>query len=121
MATRSVIVDKVSNRGIYCHWDGYPSHNGVLLAEHYADQDKVDALINLGDISRLGVNIDDGDTESANGISQHTSAYHRDTGEEWDRVKPATNVFPLIKQFANRAGAEYIYTWDGSKWTWKLV
>ena len=21
--------------GIYCHWDGYPSHNGAILLHHY--------------------------------------------------------------------------------------
>ena len=55
MATRSSIAMKTENgiRGIYCHWDGYPDHNGKILSESYTDADKVKALIDLGDISSL--------------------------------------------------------------------
>jgi len=35
---------------IYCHWDGYVNHNGMILKEHY---DKVQELIALGGLSSL--------------------------------------------------------------------
>lgn len=57
MATRSYIGKLESNGNtvsyIYCHWDGYLSHNGEILQEHYNDVDEVDQLLKLGDISAL--------------------------------------------------------------------
>jgi len=58
MGTRSLIGvmhgDKC--KAVYCHWDGYLSHNGKILQEHY-DSAKANHLIALGDISSLGPTI----------------------------------------------------------------
>ena len=55
MGTRSRIGvmhgDKV--KSVYCHWDGYPEYNGVVLKENYQTQEKVEQLIALGSISSL--------------------------------------------------------------------
>jgi len=56
MATRSFI--GILNKDdsvdyIYCHWDGYPEHNGVLLNDFYNNEDTVRDLISLGDLSVL--------------------------------------------------------------------
>lgn len=56
MATRSHIGKQLpdgSVRFIYCHFDGYPEHNGQILVEHYKDESKVDQLLELGDLSML--------------------------------------------------------------------
>ena len=48
MATRSKIAIEDQDgtvRSIYCHWDGYPSHHGPILLEHYTTQEKVESLI----------------------------------------------------------------------------
>lgn len=37
-----------SYKSIYCHWDGYPEYNGLILFENYKDKNKVEKLINLG-------------------------------------------------------------------------
>jgi len=58
MGTRSRIGvmhgDKL--KSVYCHWDGYLSHNGQLLQDHY-DSAKANHLVALGDISSLGKHI----------------------------------------------------------------
>lgn len=43
MSTRSYIMLQDGNvlKGIYCHNDGYLSHNGVILQKAYQDLDKV--------------------------------------------------------------------------------
>jgi hypothetical protein len=41
---------------IYCHFDGYPDFNGVKLQEHFNTTEKVQELIDLGDISCLWTN-----------------------------------------------------------------
>jgi len=59
MATHSAIGvmhgDKC--KAVYCHWDGYLSHNGRILLEHYSDSAKANHLVALGDISSLGKEI----------------------------------------------------------------
>ena len=39
-------------KSVYCHWDGYLSHNGRILQDHY-DSAKANHLVSLGDISSL--------------------------------------------------------------------
>jgi len=39
-------------KSVYCHWDGYLEHNGVILQEHY-DSAKANQLVALGDLSSL--------------------------------------------------------------------
>jgi hypothetical protein len=71
MATRSTISIETSKgiRSVYCHYDGYLSHNGKLLKENYNTEEKVNALIDLGDLSQLGESL------------ESTVAYHRDRKE----------------------------------------
>ena len=44
-------------RKIYCHFDGYLTHNGALLLDHYNSPEKVKELIDVGDISVLAKNL----------------------------------------------------------------
>ena len=56
MATRSTIALEYADgtvHQVYCHWDGYLAHNGLILQEHYLDPFKVRNLINLGGLSTL--------------------------------------------------------------------
>ena len=72
MATRSTISIETSAsiyKSIYCHHDGYLDYNGKILKEHYNTAEKVNALIDLGDISSLGEDL------------EKTVAYHRDRKE----------------------------------------
>lgn len=59
MSTRSHIAikrDEGRVEGIYCHSDGYPSHNGRILQEHYQSEKKIERLFRLGDLSTLAKN-----------------------------------------------------------------
>ena len=56
MATRSTIALEFADGSVgqvYCHWDGYLSHNGAILQEHYLDPFKLQKLIDNGDLSSL--------------------------------------------------------------------
>ena len=60
MGTRSTIALEYADgtvEQVYCHWDGYLSHNGRILQEHYSDPFKLRDLINLGFLSSLNENI----------------------------------------------------------------
>ena len=86
MATRSRIgmeQEDGSVKSIYCHFDGYPSHNGRILNESFKDHDKVKSLIDLGDISFLREEIEPTGPHSFNSPQKGvTVAYHRDRGED---------------------------------------
>ena len=60
MATRSTIaienLDGTVSQ-VYCHYDGYIDHNGVILQTKYNDRGLVENLIKGGDISVLGSSV----------------------------------------------------------------
>ena len=59
MGTRSRIGIQLADKSIlsvYCHYDGYPSFNGVKLQEHFNSYDKASELIDGGDFSALWTN-----------------------------------------------------------------
>ena len=61
MATRSTIALEYADGTVdqvYCHFDGYLAHNGQLLLKHYQDPFKVQQVMDLGDLTRLGEDID---------------------------------------------------------------
>jgi hypothetical protein len=115
MATRSRIAIEDQDgtvRSIYCHWDGYPEYNGVVLQENYQTQEKVEQLIALGSISSLKplVAPPEGVTHKFDDpFDNVTVAYHRDRGEELS-VKAHGNV----KAFAGSDIEEYGYVFTAA-------
>ena len=116
MATRSRIA--IENQdgtvlSIYCHWDGYPSHHGPILLEHYTTQEKVKSLIELGSISSLAP-----ETEIPEGVAHNFEnategivvAYHRDRGEDLV-IKEHESVNEFVKSDVEEYG--YIFTAAG--------
>ena len=115
MATRSNIAYKTAEgkiRSVYCHWDGYPEHNGKILMDHYTDQAKIEALVALGSISSLGIELgekqdfDDRSTQK----DDWTLAYHRDRGEELV-VSEYEDIPSWVADME-----EYAYLWNGQEW-----
>lgn len=115
MATRSRIAIEDQDgtvRSVYCHWDGYPEYNGVVLKENYQTQEKVEQLIALGSISALKAlaNPPEGATHTFDDpFDNVTVAYHRDRGEELS-VKAHGN----IKAFAESDIEEYGYVFTAA-------
>ena len=84
MGTRSTIAIQNTDgtvTGIYCHWDGYLSHNGRILAENYTDEASVRELIALGDLSSLGETVGS-KHDFDNAPDGECNAYGRDRGEK---------------------------------------
>ena len=115
MATRSYIGVRnldASVDYIYCHFDGYPEHNGKILTEHYADVDRVNALLKLGDLSSLGKEIGEKQEFDKPRISRNWClAYGRDRGEKNVSVKNG-DFSKLIKD----QSVDYVYVFDGDYW-----
>jgi hypothetical protein len=128
MATRSFIIvanPKGDFTGSYCHWDGYPSHNGRLLREHYNTRGKVRELIRLGSLSSLGERakpLDPFNHTFDNKEEGTTVAYGRDRGEPWDAVKPdTTDTLAELVQLADESGCEYVYLFWNGHWSYKTT
>jgi hypothetical protein len=97
MATRSRIAIENQDgtvKSIYCHWDGYLSNNGKILFDHF-DREKLEKLIELGDISSLGTS------------TENTVAYCRDRGEDFHSTgySSVEDLFEL----GFESGVEYVY------------
>jgi hypothetical protein len=97
MSTRSrIAIEKESGivNSIYCHFDGYVSGVGKTLFNHY-DKEKLQKLIELGDISSLGESTED------------TVAYCRDRGEDLHSTSylDVEGLFEL----GFESGVEYVY------------
>ena len=120
MATRSNIAYKTAEgkiRSIYCHWDGYPAHNGEMLRRHYTDKAKVESLIELGSLSSLREEIGQQhpfDRDYTNPELPLTDnwclAYHRDRGEELS-IQEYDDIPSWIEDME-----EYAYLWNGREW-----
>jgi hypothetical protein len=113
MATRSYIGVRNTDASvdyIYCHFDGYPEHNGAILREHYSNINRVNELLNLGDLSVLGKFI--GEKMDFNKRVQDTClAYGRDRGES-NVDKKNSEYDKLITD----QDVDYVYIFDGDYW-----
>ena len=123
MATRAVIgklqTDGSGIKAIYLHSDGYLEHAGRILDEHYKDENKVDKLIALGDLSAIDKNIGD-KIEFGNyklrAKNEQCVFYCRDRGEKYANFDLLDSELDLIK-FANRScNAEYVYLFAFGYW-----
>ena len=103
MATRSLIGINLNDgitKIIYCHWDGYPEHNGQLLVNNYNSPSAVFDLMGLGDLSSLDVTLD------------QCKAYHRDRNEPWGMVEPRDTDVSELGTLANDYGVDYVYIYN---------
>jgi hypothetical protein len=116
MATRSKIAIKNSDgtvESIYCHWDGYPEHNGAILVGNWINEKDIRQLIEMGDLSKLNLTIgekhdfdDDVDQDA-----KWCKFYGRDRGETGtDKI-----VYPDIEKWLCD-GEQYNYLFDNGEW-----
>ena len=124
MATRSNIAYKTpygTIRSVYCHYDGYPAHNGEMLRRYYTEQSKIEALIELGSLSslrpeigekhefsRLEANMTSDEFDAKYG--EMVTAYHRDRGEQLV-ISEYDDIPSWIYDME-----EYAYLWNGQEW-----
>ena len=121
MATRSMI-GKLNDNGtvtaIYCHWDGYLEHNGSILAENYTNPNRVDQLMELGDLSVLGQYIGE-KHDFDNRTLGYCSAYGRDRGEKDTAAKTYSLSEYNATKMGDKRGVDYVYLFDGKEWLYE--
>lgn len=127
MSTRSnigIINEDGSVDVIYCHWDGYPCHNGALLLHHYKEEDKVRRLMRLGDISYLAEKLEPAPGQEhtydkpADGV---VVAYMRDFGDKDAHARHYGSLDAYRKELqSSNTWIEFVYLYNVAerRWLW---
>lgn len=116
MATRGYI-GKVQDNGkiiaVYTHWDSYPSNNGRLILDHYANQASIDEIISLGSLSSLGERLNPVGPHSFDKPEDGTTVFYgRDRNENPENIKPVE--FDSEEDYIKN-GEEFNYLWKDGK------
>ena len=113
-------------KSVYCHWDGYLSHNGAILQEHYGSA-KANNLVALGDLSSLRPEIGEKhafsqfelpkeEVEAFKALTENMCTFYgRDRGETAIEYKVAQTFEDFLEQ-CNHCGAEYYYIMENGQW-----
>ena len=108
MSTRCRIAIENENgrvTSIYCHHDGYlyGSYSvGQILLNHYQDKDKINQLMELGDLSSLGIEPTRAMCDCYSIEGENTPAY-------------VCSKSQLVKEF-KRSDQEYLYLFKDGEW-----
>lgn len=119
MATRSTIAVQHADGTVsqtYCHWDGYPSHNGKLLLENYVTLEKIEQLVSFGDMSSLAEKCipDPAFPHDFDHKQEYVTVYYgRDRGETGTQPKVFKDFEDYKKNFV---GEEYDYIFTDGMW-----
>ena len=127
MGTRSMIgvMHGDNCKVVYCHWDGYLSHNGRILQEHY-DSAKANHLVAMGNLSSLAPELGEKhpfsqfeckmtSDEYRNHYGNMCTFYGRDRDEPYQEFKTFTNKEELVESF-NSVWAEFCYIMKDGVW-----
>ena len=117
MGTRSLIGKQLKDGsilGVYCHYDGYPEYNGRMLRDHFDTADKVNKLIDGGDMSCTWTNAGwNNETLPESGPLHYTAR-----GESIESNQP--RLYKDLNEFLTAAddnyGAEYTYHFTNAGW-----
>ena len=115
MSTRSDIAMQQENgtyQSIYCHFDGYPTHNGKLLLEHWTNPVKIKQLMELGDLSGLGEELGNETQSWKSPNPKWCLAYARDRGEtDCDSM-----TYPDLGTLLENSNNDFLYVFSDNKW-----
>ena len=123
MSTRARIGLELKDGSIlsaYHHWDGYPEHNGTILLNHYNNKDIINTLLNNGNLSILGEQIDPSpdSPHTFTGKRQDTVCvfYFRERNEMGNEKK---NVISDIEYKMSINDCDYQYLFDNGQWKYR--
>ena len=115
MSTNSRVAIQLKNRkikSIYVHWDGYLSGVGQDLLDFYNTEEKVNELLELGNLSILGTHI--GEKVDFNNFhskdNKQCLAYGRDRGEDESEA---------IEHLDSENEQEYNYLFKNGVWLFR--
>ena len=88
---------------VYCHFDGYPEHNGKVLINSYITESAVDSLINGGDMSSLGATLDE-------------CSFYKNLGDRHVDAKTYSSFDEFIRD-GREVWAEFFYLFNHDFWS----
>lgn len=94
-----------SVKAIYLHFDGYVASAGAILGLWYTQQEDVEKLLKLGDLSELREKIDD------------CVAYHHDRGEELSPAKRFASIESFQRTGKAKMCADFLYIFENGQWS----
>lgn len=114
MSTNSMI--GLQNRdgtviAVYCHFDGYTSHNGVILQKHYNTRPKIRKLLSYGNMSFLGKYIN---PIKGAGENEVCVFYKRDRGET-KKADVDPTIYKSVTEYIH-CSLQYTYLFSMGKW-----
>lgn len=117
MSTRSYIgiVNKDGTvRAIYHHFDGYLSYLGRMLTTHYQTEERVNKLLDLGDISSIGTEpVGTWDEERTRDRSKcYTYRERGETGVD-------ARTYKSIDEFLDYCREDYTYLFNDGEWLYR--
>lgn len=119
MSTRSMIAmlneDKTVT-AIYCHFDGYVQGVGVTLLNHWNTTDRVRSLMELGDLSSLGIEVGQKQDFSFPTSRDWCLAYGRDRCEAGTEAQSFHSLYYVEGAHGD---VDYFYFFDGRDWSFK--
>ena len=101
-------------KSIYCHYDGYVQGGvGEDLLNHYQDESKIDALLDLGNLSGIGKEIGEKQDfyDFPNLNYNWCLSYGRDRGE---KNQEATIISE--EEYLRERNCPYIYLYKNGEW-----
>ena len=109
MATRArigLLIGDESVVSVYHHWGGYPSWLGIHLRQNYTTREKIEELLDGGDIS-----CSDSDTNWKLEKCEPHVQYYNDRGEKTE-PRLDLNEYDFFTD-----GEEFAYIFDDGEWT----
>lgn len=104
MGTRSRIAFENEDGTIistYCHWDGYPDHNGKVLRTHFTTPERALAVASAGYISFL-----EGDGDLNKSIANSAN------------IGPPSRDLCIQEMWLTLGGEEYVYLFRDGEWVY---
>lgn len=116
MGTRSQIgvMHGEKIKAVYCHWDGYLTHNGRVLFEHY-NSAKANELVSLGNLSILAPKLHptEGSGHSFGNAEDNVCVfYDRDRKE----IGQQFATYYSLGAWASGSDAAYFYVMKDGNW-----
>ena len=119
MSTGSAIGLKGRNGtvvAIRCHFEGYPSGVGLCLYRSYATEERVRALVELGEIYSIGPYLSKDELPKDANPDDIVDAYCFDQNNQITHIV----VFPNKKRYTESAldelNADYLYLFEDGRW-----
>ena len=117
MSTRCMICVPIEDYyiGVYCHYDGYPSHTGYILQNYIKNYNDAIQVVSFGDLISLKI-IDYNGDKNINNINIQYYQYHINTFEKFNVSK--NSMLKRIELYHSEI--EYMYIWNNTTQLWEI-